>query len=156
MKNIVLALSCAMTLVYACKQEDKKTTSASIQGYQEMQQVVTEFEKGLDSLHAYQGAIRDMLHSFEASFPKDTFATKLRTQLSELNKAEYMYNEWKKTYGINWDTLKTDKAAFAMIGKNDITAAKEAQLYNIKTSKQLIAALKRAGVHVANDPTVTK
>lgn len=154
MKNILLLSVLAISLIYACKQEDKKMASTAIPGYQEMQQVATEYEKGLDSLHIYQGAIRDMLHSFEASFPKDSFTVKLRAQLSDLNKAEYMYNEWKKRYLVNWDTLKVDKASFATIGKSDITAAKEAQLYGIQSSKKLIALLKKTGIHVTNDPTV--
>jgi hypothetical protein len=156
MKYIVLSIAALLCLNYACKPEQKKAASTQIPGYQEMQQIAIEYEKGLDSLHIYQGAIRDMLHSFEASFPKDTFTTKLRAQLSDLNKAEYIYTEWKKRYMVNWDTLKVDKISFAAMGKSDITSAKEAQLYSIQSSKKLIDLLKRTGIQVMNDPTVKK
>ncbi len=156
MKNILFGFFITMMGLVACQSTEKKAVSTAISGYQEMQQVASDVEKGLDSLHIYQGAIRDMLHSFEASFPKDTFTVKLRAQLSELNKAEYSYNQWKKLYNVNWDTLKLDKAAYASQGKADITAVKDASLFNIKTSRDLIFLLKKTGIIVTNDPTVRK
>jgi hypothetical protein len=155
MKNILFGFFITILFLASCQQEAKKAANV-IPNYQEMQQVASDVEKGMDSLHIYQGAIRDMLHSFEASFPKDTFTVKLRSQLSELNKVEYTYNEWKKMYNGNWDTLKTDKAGFANRGKSDITTVKDAFLFNVKSSRNLIQLLKSRGIYVTNDPTIKK
>jgi hypothetical protein len=155
MKNTLLVFIVAIAGLMACQQEQKKTVVA-IPGYQEMQQVAGTVEQNVENLHTYQGAVRDMLHSFEASFPKDTFTVKLRSQLSELNKVEYTYNIWKKTYNAGWDTIKGDKAAMATRGKEEATSVKNALLYNIESSKKLITLLKDRGIIVNNDPTVQK
>ena len=155
MKNTLFVFIVAIIGIMACQQEQKKTAVA-IPGYQEMQEVAGTVEQNVENLHTYQGAIRDMLHSFEASFPKDTFTVKLRSQLSELNKVEYTYNIWKKTYNAGWDTIKGDKATLATRGKEDATSVKNALLYNIESSKKLITLLKDRGIIVTNDPTVQK
>ncbi len=155
MKNTILVFIVAVVSIMACQQEQKKA-AVVIPGYQEMQQVAGTVEQNVEELHTYQGAIRDMLHSFEASFPKDTFTVKLRTQLSELNKVEYSYNIWKKTYNTGWDTIKGDKAALATRGKEDVTSVKNALLYNVESSKKLITLLKDRGIIVTNDPTTQK
>jgi hypothetical protein len=155
MKNTLLVFIVAIVGFMACQQEQKKAVVA-IPGYQEMQQVAGTVEQNVEELHSYQGAVRDMLHSFEASFPKDTFTVKLRSQLSELNKVEYTYNIWKKTYNANWDTIKGDKAAMAIRGKEDATSVKNALLYNIESSKKLITLLKDRGIIVNNDPAAQK
>jgi hypothetical protein len=154
MKNTLLVFIVAIVGLMACQQEQKK--AVVIPGYQEMQQVAGTVEQNVENLHNYQGAIRDMLHSFEASFPKDTFTVKLRSQLSELNKVEYTYGIWKKTYNTGWDTIKGDKATLAMRGKEDATSVKNALLYNIESSKKLITLLKDRGIIVNNDPTIEK
>jgi hypothetical protein len=156
MKNIFLGII-TILIVWGCQQEPKKTAATSVPGYQEMQQVAGDIDTKLSTLTQYQGAIRDMLHSFEASFPKDTFTTKLRFQLSELNKVEYSYNVWKKSYGGLWDTLKVqDKATHAVRGKADALAVKDALSYNIESSKKLIQLLKDRQITVTNDPTIQK
>jgi hypothetical protein len=155
MKNTLLVFICATMCLVACQQEQKKVTN-TIPGYQEMQQVAGTVESNIENLHTYQGAIRDMLHSFEASFPKDTFTVKLRSQLSELNKVEYSYNIWKKTYNANWDTIKADKNALVEQGKSEATSVKNALLYNIESSKKLITLLKDRGIIVSNDPTINQ
>jgi hypothetical protein len=69
---------------------------------------------------------------------------------------EYAYNIWKKTYNADWDTIKSDKAAMAIRGKEEATSVKNALLYNIESSKKLITLLKDRGIIVNNDPTVQK
>jgi hypothetical protein len=155
MKNTLLVFVLGVMSLVACQQEQKKA-AAVIPGYQEMQQTAGTVESNIENLHIYQGAIRDMLHSFEASFPKDTFTVKLRSQLSALNKVEYSYGIWKKTYNTNWDSIQTDKAALVARGKEDATAVKNDLLYNIESSKKLITLLKDRGITVTNDPTVQK
>jgi hypothetical protein len=59
-------------------------------------------------------------------------------------------------YNGNWDTLKTDKAGFANRGKSDITTVKDAFLFNVKSSRNLIQLLKSRGIYVTNDPTIKK
>lgn len=138
----------------SCNNQEKKSAITQLSDFQEMQNIASELDKRSDSLHIYQGAIRDMLHSFEASFPNDTFTTKLRFQLSELNKSEYALNEWKKSYNKSEDSISMDKTAFAQLGKNEITAVRSEWNYNIGSAKKLIALLKERGIIVSNDPTI--
>lgn len=154
MKKITLSLCIGVAVLFACKQEAPKAVAVPPSAIKEMQQTATEIDKNIDNLHTYQGAIRDMLHSFEASFPKDTFTVKLRTQLSDLNKVEYSYNVWKKDFNINWDTLKVDKTFHATRGKSEITDVKNALTYNLESSKKLLLLLKERGIKVDNDPTM--
>ena len=155
MKKLAYSLSIlAISAAFSCNQTEKKSDYTQLPDYREMKQMASELDKQSDSLHIYQTAIRDMLHSFEASFPKDTFTAKLRFQLSELNKSEYALNEWKKSYNKSEDSITMDKTAFAQLGKNEITAVKSEWNYNISAAKKLIALLKERGILVPNDPTV--
>ena len=155
MKKITIGLSIfAAVAVFSCSQKEKKSEYTQLSDVQEMKKIATELDQRADSLHIYQGAIRDMLHSFEASFPKDSFTTKLRFQLSELNKSEYALNEWKKSYNISEDSIAMDKTTFAQLGKNEITSVRSEWNYNISSAKKLITLLKDRGIIVPNDPTV--
>lgn len=155
MKKYAYILSIWATFAaISCNQSEKKSGLTDASDLREMQQIATELEHQTDSLRIYQSAIRDMLHSFEASFPTDTFTNKLRFQLSELNKAEYSLNEWKKNYSISEDSIAMDKTTFAQLGKNEITAIRSEWNFNIGASKKLIALLKERGIVVPNDPTV--
>ncbi|MFZ4543836.1 MAG: hypothetical protein ACOYOA_07290, partial [Saprospiraceae bacterium] len=140
MKKYISPLAILIALfAISCTQTEKKGGYSQLINYKDMQQIAAELDQKTDSLHIFQTAIRDMLHGFEASFPKDTFTTKLRTQLSELNKAEYTFNQWKKNYNVPEDSITMEKAAFAALGKNEITAVRSEWNYNIIATKKLIA-----------------
>lgn len=153
MKKIIFVLTlCSMGLM-ACKQETKKPTTELIPNYKEMQASANEVEKGLGDLHKYQNAVKDILHSFEQDFPKDSFTVKLRMQLSELNKVEYVYKDWQKRYNISFDTLKTnDKGAHAAAGKQEVEEVRNSLLGQVDASKKLLSYLKSKGFKLNYDP----
>jgi hypothetical protein len=152
--KVLLSTLTVFTLFFAaCKQDfsQKKDAVAEATPYfQEIKKMEAQSDKVMPELVVYQKALKEILHSMEkANQTSDTTSMKVRFQLSELNKSEMTYANYKTTYNQRLDTMRESmRDAYLTQAKSEAETARDMVLYSVQQAKNYIHLLRDRGMQI--------
>jgi hypothetical protein len=157
MKYILSTLAVSILFFASCKQNtSNKADEVALANpvYQEMKKMEVQGDKAMPELVIYQKGLRDLLHDLERANQisgktsmVDSTSMKVRNALSELNRAENAFANYKTGYNARLDTMVASRRdAFLTYGKQDAEASRDMVLYALKEAKLITRALQDRGM----------
>lgn len=163
MKYILSTLAVCVLFFASCKTDlsnKKDEVAVTNPDYQEMKKIEVQADKVMPELIVYQKGLKNLLHDLEkanqiSNRPSMTDSTslKVRSHLSELNRAENAFANYKTEFNARLDTMvETRRAVFSSYGKQQAETARDMVLYSVIQAKKLVRQLRDKGMQLTAFP----